>query len=338
MIWLTWRQFRAQALVVAAAAVAMVTVLAATGARVARLGREPTTVYEQLTRADRNLFFAGIVIMAVAPAVIGAFWGATLVAKEVEAGTHRLAWNQSVTRTRWLATKLTVVVASVAAVVGVLTFAVTWWSEPLDGAQSQTHGNLPARLTPVSFAMRGIVPVGYAVLAVVLAVAIGAVLRRSVAAIALALAVVTFLQIAAALWVRPHLAPPVMRTVVLSLGTLDGIAVNGSGKVLHITARTNAPGAWVLSNRTVDAGGHAATIPSWFDTCLPPPGVGVVREEKSDLGSCLRRLTDEGYRQRVEYQPADRFWTLQLRETALLLLGSGLVTGFCFWWTRHRIS
>ena len=34
------------------------------------------------------------------------FWGAPLVARELEAGTHRLIWNQSVTRTRWLVTKV----------------------------------------------------------------------------------------------------------------------------------------------------------------------------------------------------------------------------------------
>ena len=45
-------------------------------------------------------------MLAVVPAVVGAFWGAPLVARELEAGTHRLAWTQSVTRGRWLATRL----------------------------------------------------------------------------------------------------------------------------------------------------------------------------------------------------------------------------------------
>ena len=40
------------------------------------------------------------------PALIGAFWGAPLITREFEAGTFRLAWNQSVTRARWLAIKL----------------------------------------------------------------------------------------------------------------------------------------------------------------------------------------------------------------------------------------
>ena len=59
---------------------------------------------------------------------------------------------------------------------------------PLDGALSSTHGSLPSRLTPVSFAMRGIVPVGYAVFAVVLGVDPRAVLRRSLPAMAVTLA------------------------------------------------------------------------------------------------------------------------------------------------------
>ena len=40
------------------------------------------------------------------PAVIGAFWGAPLISRGLEAGTFRLAWNQSVTRTRWTLVKL----------------------------------------------------------------------------------------------------------------------------------------------------------------------------------------------------------------------------------------
>ena len=42
----------------------------------------------------------------IAPAIVGIFWGAPLIARELETGTHRLVWNQTVTRTGWLATKL----------------------------------------------------------------------------------------------------------------------------------------------------------------------------------------------------------------------------------------
>src|SRR4029079_11081457 len=177
MIWLTWRQFRAQASPVAAAAVAFALVLAATGPRLADLATTYRDVFDHITANDRHLFYAATVVIAVAPVIIGVFWGAPLVARELESGTHRLAWTQSVTRTRWLAVKLGVTALAAATAVGLLTLAVTWWSQPLDGALSSAHGSLPARVTPVSFAMRGIVPVGYAVFAVVLGATLGAVFR-----------------------------------------------------------------------------------------------------------------------------------------------------------------
>ena len=68
------------------------------------------------------------------PGIIGIFWGAPLVARELEAGTFRLAWTQSVTRTRWLAVKLGVVGLASMAVAGLLSLMVTWWASPLDRA------------------------------------------------------------------------------------------------------------------------------------------------------------------------------------------------------------
>jgi hypothetical protein len=343
MIWLTWRQFRTQAGVVCAAVTAAALVLAITGPRLLDLARIDANIYDRLTNSDRNLFFAGIVVVAVAPAVIGAFWGAPLVARELEAGTHRLVWNQSVTRTRWLATKLAVTTLAAAVAVGVLTLAVSWWSEPIDGALSSTHGSLPSRMTPVTFAMRGIAPIGYTVFALVLGVTLGIVLRRPLPAMALTLAVFTFVQIAMPLWIRPHLVPPVQHNVAITVARLDGIQSNGPGQLSRITVTTGGKGDWLLSNQTVDAKGHASALPSWLGQCLPQPpspssSASPVPVTRPSLEGCFARLTAEGYRQRVVYQPADRFWRLQWAETALFLAVSGLLAWFCFWWTRHRLS
>ena len=47
-----------------------------------------------------------LVIMTLgAPVLAGLFWGAPLVAAELETGTNQFAWMQSVTRKRWLAVK-----------------------------------------------------------------------------------------------------------------------------------------------------------------------------------------------------------------------------------------
>ena len=72
MTWLAWRQFRVQAVTVLAGVTALAIVLAVTGPRLARLARDNADVFDLLTRTDRNLFWAGVLLVAVAPAVIGA--------------------------------------------------------------------------------------------------------------------------------------------------------------------------------------------------------------------------------------------------------------------------
>ena len=349
MTWLTWRQLRTQTAVVYAAVAAVAVLALVTGPRLADLARSNPNVFDLISRGDRNLFYAGIALLAVVPAVIGAFWGAPMVARELETGSYRLVWAQSITRTRWLATKLGLTSAAAVVAVGALSWVVTWWSAPLDGAVSSTHGGLPARLTPVAFAMRGLDPVAWTVFALVLGVAVGLVLRRSLPAIAVTLALVVVAQVAVPLWVRPHLATPVTKTVTFSTGrdgqpgTLDGIAADSSGRPVSITVTTGGHGDWVISNRTLGANGRPAQLPAWLQGCLPgPPVPGAAQTatvvEAGTVDSCLHRLTAEGYRQRVVYQPASRFWALQWAETALLLVVSGLLTAFCFWWTRRRLT
>ena len=80
------------------------------------------------------LYFLDAGILIVAPAIIGIFWGAPLVTRELEAGTFRLAWNQSVTRTRWLAVKLGLTGLAAMATAGLLSLMITWWASPIDRA------------------------------------------------------------------------------------------------------------------------------------------------------------------------------------------------------------
>jgi hypothetical protein len=346
MIWLTWRQFRgslAAACVLLAGACVW---LAVTGPALARLAHRNTDVYDLLTQTDMLLFEGGIAVLAVAPALLGIFWGAPLVARELETGTYRLAWNQSVTRGRWLAAKLGLSVLAVAVVVGILTTAITWWAHPIDGAQGGQHGSLPSRMTPIAFGMRGVVPISYAIFALVLGTLVGLVLRRSIPAMALTLVVYVLIQVAVPLWVRPHLVPPVTTTETISESTLDGISADAGGP-FHITLQTPDPRDWVLTNQTIDKHGQASELPSWFADCLPPPpgaegrdsqGNVQVQAHPGTLHSCLSRLAAEGYSQRLVYHPMGHFWRLQLTETGLYLVASGLLAGLSFWWIRRRLS
>jgi hypothetical protein len=68
------------------------------------------------------------------------------------------------------------------------------------------------------------------------------------------------------------------------------------------------PGAWVLTNETVDSAGRAVdTLPAWVAAGATPeePSGEVVQQQ------CIDRLTAAGYRQAVTYHPADRFWPFQ---------------------------
>ncbi len=343
MIWLTWRQSRTQLLAVFALVVAACIWLAATGPALARLAHHNTDVYDLLTRNDRMLFNGGLVVLAVAPALLGIFWGGPLVARELETGTYRLVWNQSVTRGRWLAAKLGFTVVAVIVAVGVLTLAISWWAHPIDGALGSQRGSLPSRLTPIAFAMRGIVPIAYAVFALVLATFIGLLLKRSLPAMAVTLAIYAFVQVAVPLWVRPHLVPQTSTSTVISGATLDGIRMDNSGTITLTTRMT--PGDWVLTNETIDADGSPVALPTWFSGCLPaPPSAGQSRsqasgaESRATLDRCLTRLDRMGYRQHVVYQPESHFWPLQWAESGLYLAASGVLTVLAFWWTRRRLS
>src|SRR5689334_3151653 len=120
MTWLTWRQLRLPVAVVYALVGAACVWLALTGPELARLARTSDDLFGALTSTDRLLFNGGIAVLALAPALLGVFWGAPLVARELESGTYRLDWNQSATRGRWLATKLVVTVAATAVAVRAL--------------------------------------------------------------------------------------------------------------------------------------------------------------------------------------------------------------------------
>lgn len=86
------------------------------------------------------LYLLGVVIILLAPAVIGLFWGAPLIARELETGTAALAWNQSVTRTRWLAVKLAVGGLAAMAVTEGLSLMQAWWAAPIGRAVGHGGG------------------------------------------------------------------------------------------------------------------------------------------------------------------------------------------------------
>jgi hypothetical protein len=334
MIWFTWRQFRTQTWITVAtlATVGVLLVITARSiadaydaADVAACGSDCANAIDNFLREVRagtsgTVYDLATAIMYVVPALIGLFWGAPLLARELETGTHRLAWNQSVTRTRWLATKLAVIGGAAAATVGLLSWAVTSWAYRID----DTTGD---RITPLFYGARGIVPIGYAIFAFTLGVTLGMLIRRTVPAMAATLAIYSVAAYSMGEWIRERLVSASHVINPLDLSSMDTVGIGPDGQ-MTVIGSANLPDAWVLSNQTITDTGEVFTGPANAQYCGPEAGFTVCEEWLGTLG----------LRQDLTYHPANHFWPLQWIETGIFLAVAVLLVGFCFWWTRRRLT
>ena len=254
------------------------------------------------------LYHLGIGVLYVVPAVIGLFWGAPLVTRELETGTFRLAWNQSVTRTRWLAVKLGLIGLASMAAAGLFSLMVTWWSSPIDRAAGFESGRNTAsgvaRLAPLLFGARDIAPVGYAAFAFALGVTVGVLVRRTVPAMAITIAAFAAVQLAMPLWIRPHLITPVRRISPFNAANITEMSVTNGGH-MTVTEAVKIPGAWVLSDQTINAAGHA----------FSGPAPAACESSTASFQACQNSLARLHLRQLVTYQPASRYWAFQWYES-----------------------
>ncbi|MDL4815060.1 ABC transporter permease [Actinomadura opuntiae] len=337
MIWLTLRQFRTQAAAGFAALAALAAVLAATGPGLAddyasgrsacTAARDCSTFTGQFFDDHQTVFLALIAVVLLLPGLVGLFWGAPLISRELESGTYRLVWNQSVTRTRWLAVKLALVGLATTAVAALGSAAITWWSAPIDRSAAD---ELP-RLSPLVFGARYIVPVGYAAFAFVLGVVVGMLVRRTVPAMVLTLAVFAAVQVAVPLLVRPHLLPPTRTTTAITGANLKSLMADTADGSVRLRIKPPETGAWILSQRTIDASGRTVgdvKVSLTSGACAPSGGAPT-------RDACTAEINRLGYRQAMTYQPPGRFWPLQWCEAGLYALLTLGLTGLCFYRLRR---
>ncbi|MFC9249465.1 ABC transporter permease [Streptomyces sp. NPDC057136] len=345
MIWLTWRQYRVQTLVALAALAVIAAVLVVIGVQLhdsydstVATCQSACESAKDVIRSEYNVLFyfvAGLLIAV--PGIIGIFWGAPLIARELETGTHRLVWNQSISRTRWFVVKLAAVGLTAVAITGLLSLLVTWAAGPLDKINVD-------RFTPLLFDARGIVPLGYAAFAFTVGACAGLLIRRTVPAMAATLVVFVAVQVLMPFAIRPHLMSPERTDIALSSLAVSRVGpdgepgapasgwqaglfrMKGSGADTQLTMTVSNSGAWVVSDESpvLDSAGKVAT---GSQVC---PNSG-----PDDLMPCL---TKSDLHMEVAYQPSDRYWTFQWIETGLFLVLTGLLAGFSIWWLRSRLA
>jgi hypothetical protein len=363
LIWLTWRQSRLQAASAAVVLAAFAILLAVTGPLLASMYASSTLgtcqggindcggfaddFLQQLYGSQGRgpllgagtywlLDLLGVVTILVAPVVIGIFWGAPLIAGEFEAGTHYLAWNQSITRSRWLAVKLTLIGLAAMTVTESLSLMQAWWATPISQAVARGACCSPMAMnqfSPLVFATHGITPLGYAAFAFALGVTAGVLVRRAVPAMALTLAIFAVLQVAMPLWVRPHLFPPDHTIAAFSSFDSLDVPIENNNFTAIPDGWGDQPEAWVLSTGAVNTSGTPVTaVPA---DCLRAIEAASGKASHPALLDCL---TSHGIQIAVTYQPASRYWAFQWTETAIYIALALALAGFCFWRIRRHLS
>jgi ABC-type transport system involved in multi-copper enzyme maturation permease subunit len=335
MIWLTWRQFRFQATVTLAILAAATIYIAVTGLRMhhtyttdlaacphPEIGCRFFLSFQQNYNGQQQLL--QMLVLAV-PALIGIFWGAPLIAAELERGSHRMLWNQSITPVRWLTVKLALLGLAALLTAGALSLLLTWWASPLDQRTND-------RFSAAAFATRNIAPLGYATFAFALGITLGLLIRRTLPAMAITLAVFIALQILFAAVLRPNLLPSTTRTMAINATTLSQVQGIGTGPDPSGPVTIFGPGpkdAWLLSATNLENNSGQEISGNQINTCLNNPALDL-----PSLGGCLAP-----YNLHIDYtyQPASNYWPLQWYETGIYLALATLLGATCFWRIRrHR--
>jgi hypothetical protein len=343
MIWLTWRQFRVRAVTATAALAAFAALLGATGPHLVSLydasglnGCQGASNCQhladnfllQLYGSYGVLYSLAVAAILLAPAIIGLFWGAPLIAAELETGTTALAWNQSITRTRWLTIKLAITGLSAMTVTEALSLMQAWWAAPIGRAVGYggNDGTVAlGRWNAFVFASHGITPLGYAAFAFTLGVTAGALTRRTTSAMAVTVAIFALVQIAMPLWIRPHLFPP--SHTVVSVTSLQRISMSQQGGrfgydkfTIEALSLPGQPGAWPIASGAVNPAGQPVG--------LAPAACSTQAIMVSP--SFLTCLASHGIREAITYQPASRYWVIQWIETGGFLAVALALVGYCY--------
>jgi ABC-type transport system involved in multi-copper enzyme maturation permease subunit len=349
MIWFAWRQFRIQALIAGTLLLALAIAFLVTGPHLVHAYN--TTIVGCKARGDCNgstssflsayPFLQNLLTESVLlAALIGIFWGAPVVAREFDSGTYRLAWTQSASRSQWLIAKL--LIGGLASVVtaGLFTLMATWWSSPLDRVRDQ-----PFSL----FDTRDIAPIGYALFAFALGVAIGALVRRTIPTMVLTIAGIAAVRVSFNQYVRPHFASALHAVTKFELPVANSGSIN-FGRGLN-------PGDWTISDKVENAAGKVLPrLSSGFGfetnangtTTFVGAGVcpnkipNVVHHARNSgppqavqeaLAKCVSSFHLTSY---LTYQPVSRYWMFQWYELASYVILSLILATFSVWWIRRR--
>lgn len=323
MIWLTWRQHRMQAAYLFLGLLVMSAALVPIGRSMhgafdndglgacLRSYGNPEFVRPRDGEGCGNLAdqfmgrFGGLVPLAILlvllPLLVGMFFGAPLIAREIEHGTHRFVWTQGVSRLRWATIKIALVGSVALLAAGGYAALMVWWIRPLSRAAG-------SQMDWLVFDLQGVVPLAYTVFAVALGIAAGVLTRKVLPAMGITMAVFLVVRVLIGWLARSHYLPLVQRRIPVVTELLPN--------ELH--------GDWIIRNGVYDATGKV--LLSTGGRFCPPDSAGPgERCDPTQLN--------------IEFlQPAGRFWTFQWIEAGIFTALAAVLVGFAVLRVRRSLA
>jgi hypothetical protein len=256
MIWVSWRQHRIQAIACLGllAVLAVYAILVSTSMRSAfsqdglaaciahgtRTGGCQAEIISFMNRFNFLVNGTADVLLFMMPGLIGVLIGGPLIGRELETGTWRLAWSQTVPRTRWLAVKLILVAGGLLLLGAAMTALITWYRQPMDRLTGSFSDS-------AAFDYEGLTLTAYLLCAFALALLAGLLLRRNLPAMVAAF--VTWLAIRSIVefGLRAHFQAPVTLRVTAAPNTPYTMGPD------VVPPQTGHIGDWVLSVNRVGA-------------------------------------------------------------------------------------
>jgi len=276
MFWLIWKQQRKQFLLGLLLVAAYAAFVLTTGISIDHR-RQP----DLISTTWLNIVRAGYAV----PVLLGMFWGAPLISNEYDSGTNKFIWTQGISRRKWLFSKLAVTMI-VAGLCGLAcSLLASWWF-----GLPTSYGVIGSRFYPAQFGATGLMPIIYSIFAIGLGAAIGAWLKKPVAAIATTLALYSFAFFLVAGYLRPNYMTAYRYIYKAPTGCVTNHYPNGSSSVdcAHYdegpASLRNDMGLWVT---------------------------------RTTLN--MRQQTATGPQQTVFYQPGRRYWRFQGTEAGIYL-------------------
>ena len=315
MTWVTWRQYRYQGALAAALLAALAVLLLISGLHAAQVWHSALAGCRKDNSCGNlslsNPAFTTLVAATSAvPLLAGLFWGAPMVAHELETGTNQFAWTQSITRRRWLAVRAGWLLLAAAVLAGAVSALVTWWTGP-------DHALNADAFKVNRFDITDIAPVGYAIFAMALGICAGALLRRTLPALAVTLA-----------GFAAH--PGAVRAVAPA-------ALHDPGhRVLQAHGAFRPAGSYLgVSQGIVGPNGRPpdGAAGNYVFNGEPIPAVCQDRPAPASIAPCMAA---HGYRGYLTYQPASRFWAFQGIETGIFVVLAAVLLGVTFWVLKRR--